>query len=184
MLSIADERDDGFLKGRVVADFGCGPRGSLIWAKKALMRIGIDVLVPRYVDEFPTEYTKHEMLYVTSTEKAIPIPDAFCDVIYSVNSLDHVKNLVPMCSELRRVLKPGGDLIGSFNLNHPPDRAEPQKISENLIKKLLFRDYQIKHWWLSAPGSQGDHYKPLLSRKFLPVGKGESYLWARAVKPT
>ena len=86
MLSISDEPSDAFLKGKVVADFGCGPRGSLVWAKNASMRIGIDVLAQRYILHFPTEYRRHDMIYVTSTEYSIPIPDGFCDVVYSVNS--------------------------------------------------------------------------------------------------
>jgi len=183
MLSIADEADESFMKGMVVADFGCGPRGSLIWAPSAALRIGIDVLVPRYVDAFPTEYPKHDMLYVTSTEAHIPIPDNFCDIIWSVNSLDHVRNLLPICSELRRILKPGGQIIGSFNLNHPPERAEPQTLSSNLLKKLLFRDYEIRHWWISAPGPVEDLYRPLLDRQLKDPGDGECYLWARATKP-
>ena len=28
MLGIAQEKDDSFLAGKIVADFGCGPRGS------------------------------------------------------------------------------------------------------------------------------------------------------------
>lgn len=183
MLSISDEKDDSFLGGLVVADFGCGPRGSLVWARSAKMRIGIDVLIPQYIEHFPNEYRKHDTLYVTSSEAAIPLPDEFCDVVYSVNSLDHVKNLVPICSEIRRILKPGGELIGSFNLNHPPDRAEPQTLSESILKKLLFRDYQIRHWWVSAPGPGQDLYRPLLDRELTDPGNGEAYLWARAIKP-
>lgn len=182
MLSISDEKDDGFLQGKVVADFGCGPRGSLIWAKSASIRIGIDVLAQRYIQEFPKEYLKHEMIYVCSTESSIPIPDAFCDVVYSVNSLDHVKNLEVMCKELRRILKPGGELIGSFNLNHKPERAEPQTITEKQLKAILFKDFEIKHWWVSAPGPVGKHYDPLKSRQFIAPQKGEYYLWARGVK--
>lgn len=183
MLSIADEPTDSFLKGKVVADFGCGPRGSLVWAKSASIRVGIDVLAQRYVLHFPTEYRKHDMVYVTSTEHSIPIPDAFCDVVYSVNSLDHVKDLLPMCNELRRILKPGGEIIGSFNLNHAPERAEPQKMSENILRKMLFRNYEIKHWWVSAPGPVDDLYRPLFSRRLIDPGSGEAYLWARARKP-
>jgi len=33
MLSIAEEENDSFLTNKVVADFGCGPRGSLNWIK-------------------------------------------------------------------------------------------------------------------------------------------------------
>lgn len=183
MLSIADEPDDGFLSGKVVADFGCGPRGSLIWAESASARIGIDVLTLKYVSEFPTEYTKHNMIYVASTELQIPLPDASCDVVYSVNSLDHVKHLLPMCNELRRILKPGGEMIGSFNLNHRPERAEPQKITQNILRKLLFRDYTIRHWWVSAPGPVDDLYRPLFSRQFIDPRDGEAYLWVRGTKP-
>ncbi len=183
MLSIADEADDAWLQGKVVADFGCGPRGSLVWAKSAALRMGIDVLALRYIQNFPTEFRRHGMVYVTCSEEHIPLPDACCDVVYSVNSLDHVKHLLAMCNELRRILKPGGDMLGSFNLNHPPDRAEPQTLSENILRKLLFRDYEIRHWWISALGEGEDHYRPLLSRQFIDPGQGESHLWVRAVKP-
>ena len=52
MLAMAQETDDRFLQDKVVADFGCGPRGSLVWAASASMRIGIDVLADQYADEF------------------------------------------------------------------------------------------------------------------------------------
>ncbi len=183
MLSISDESDDSFLLNKVVADFGCGPRGSLVWAKSAGLRIGIDILATRYLQLFPKELLRHNMVYVTSTELHIPLPDEFCDVVFSVNSLDHVQNLVPMCNELRRILKPGGQLIGSFNLNHPPQKEEPQTLSENTLRKHLFRDYAIKHWWVSAPGNAENIYQPLYSRNPIPSNSGIKYLWARAYKP-
>ena len=40
MLCIAEEDNDDFLQGKIVADFGCGPRGSLQWTNKPLMKIG------------------------------------------------------------------------------------------------------------------------------------------------
>lgn len=183
MLSISDEPNAEFLKDKVVADFGCGPRGSLVWATGAQMKIGIDVLAQRYIENFPREYLKHDMLYVSSTEHSIPLPDNFCDVVYSVNSLDHVHHLEPICKELRRILKPGGEMIGSFNLNHKPDRAEPQTISEEMLKQLLFRGYEIRHWWASSAGPVDNLYKPLYDRQLIAPKQGEYYLWARAKKP-
>ena len=183
MLSISDEKDDAFLKDKVVGDFGCGPRGSLIWAKSARIRLGIDVLAQRYIESFPQEHLGHDMIYVASTEASIPVPSEFCDVVYSVNSLDHVKNLAPMCKEIRRILKPGGEIIGSFNLNHAPERAEPQTISEEILKNTLFKGYEIIHWWVSAPGPVDDLYQPLYARQLKDPGRGEAYLWARARKP-
>jgi SAM-dependent methyltransferase len=183
MLSMADEKDDAFLIDKVVADFGCGPRGSLVWAKSAKIRLGIDVLASRYIECFSSEHLSHDMIYVTSTETSIPIPTALCDVVFSVNSLDHVQNLRPMCEEIRRILKPGGEIIGSFNLNHPGNRAEPQTLSESILKETLFKDYEIIHWWISASGPTNDKYQPLYSRQLKPAGRGEAYLWARARKP-
>src|SRR5665647_907150 len=74
MLAMAEESSDDFLKGKIVADFGCGPRGSLVWARSALLRIGIDVLADRYADEFTENITSHGMIYLKSTEYVIPLP--------------------------------------------------------------------------------------------------------------
>ena len=38
MLSIADEKDDNFLEGKIVGDFGCAPRCSLIGPKRLLQK--------------------------------------------------------------------------------------------------------------------------------------------------
>ena len=48
MLMLAQEPDGEFLRNKIVADFGCGPQGSLCWAKMARARIGIDVLADAY----------------------------------------------------------------------------------------------------------------------------------------
>ncbi len=34
MLAIAKREDDEFLSNKIVADFGCDPRGSLAWIKE------------------------------------------------------------------------------------------------------------------------------------------------------
>ena len=37
MLAMAQVENDEFLRGKIVADFGCGPRGSLVWAESAAL---------------------------------------------------------------------------------------------------------------------------------------------------
>jgi SAM-dependent methyltransferase len=184
MLGIAQEENDNFLKDKIVGDFGCGPRGSLAWAKQAAMRIGIDVLAKRYVECFPTEHLKHQMIYLASTETSIPLPDESLDVLYTVNALDHVAHLEAMCSEMRRVLKRGGLLIGSYNLQHKPTKAEPQKLTEQKLKRMLFNGYEILSWRLSAPGNAKleNIYSPFYSNRLLEPGTGPSILWAKAQK--
>lgn len=79
MLAMAEKEDDGFVSGKRIADFGCGPRGSLVWAKNADLRVGIDVLSDRYVDHFKSNIIGHDMMYLKSTEKVIPVPSGLFD---------------------------------------------------------------------------------------------------------
>lgn len=55
LLALADQHDETFVSGKVVADFGCGPAGTLTWAGSAALRIGIDVLADRFADEFQSD---------------------------------------------------------------------------------------------------------------------------------
>ena len=105
MLAMAEESCDDFLKGKIVADFGCGPRGSLVWASSALFRNGIDVLADRYADEFTDNITSHGMIYLKSTESVIPLPSDFVHIMFTLNAMDHVDNFPDMCNEIIRVLK-------------------------------------------------------------------------------
>jgi len=185
MLAIANEKDDTFLAGKTVADFGCGPRGSLVWAKSAARRIGIDVLVDRYMELFGSELKTHQMEYIRCSEKDIPLASESVDVLFSVNSLDHVADLIAMCSEMNRILKPGGLLIGSFNLNHKPGKAEPQKLTEAFLRSQLFPDFDILSWRISAPGNSmnGENlYQPFYDDRLKFPGEKEAILWAKAQK--
>lgn len=146
MLGIAQEPDDKFLDGKIVADFGCGPRGSLMWTSTPKIKLGIDVLAGGYLKNFGDELIRHGMVYVTSDENRIPIPDNFVDCLFAINSLDHVVNLEKMANEILRILKPGGDLIASFNLNEPQTVCEPQTITENIIHERLLNKVEIQSY--------------------------------------
>lgn len=184
MLSIAGESDSGFLKDKVVGDFGCGPRGSLEWAKNPRERIGIDVQADVYVAKF--DLSGHSMKYVTSTEKKIPLPCNYFDVLYCVNAIDHVKHFELICRELLRILKPSGDFIASINLGEPPSNCEPQCLSEEMIHTCLLKHLNVKSYRLTEQGPPDNKYKhaynghPLLDK--LPEGS-KGLLWVRATKP-
>ena len=145
ILYLAGKDDDTFLAGKVVADFGCGPLGTLAWTDKPLVKLGIDVLAARYGEAFlKGKLAEHGMVYVTSTEKCIPIPDNYVDCIITMNSLDHVENLEQMCAELKRILKPGALLLGDFNLLERETECEPQTLTEGILKEVLLDDFEIE----------------------------------------
>lgn len=137
MLGMANEENDNFLKGKVVVDFGCGPRGSLAWTQAPSVRLGVDVLVDYYMAFFGPAMLNHGMIYVKSTENYIPIPSESVDVVISMNSMDHVENLDAMAAECLRILKPGGSFIGSFNLNEPSSPTEPLTLNEDILNRLI-----------------------------------------------
>lgn len=87
LLAMAGEVDDGFLRDKRVADFGCGPRGSLTWIDSTEAKIGIDLLVKAYLRHFTAVMKTHDMIYVNATERLIPIPDAYLDIIIYLKRL-------------------------------------------------------------------------------------------------
>lgn len=183
MLAVAGEKDERFLEGKVIADFGCGPRGSLSWLDIAKERIGIDVLVTEYMDKFGNGMIQHDMIYVTSSEKYIPIPSFYVDCLMTINSLDHVSDLGAMCLEIKRIVKPGGLLIGSFNLFEPPTECEPQTLTEELLREELFDEFDMQSYRLALQDTE-DSYKNVRNGITIknPDGKNPCVLWVRGIK--
>lgn len=182
MLAMAMEEGDEFLKGKIVADFGCGPRGSLVWAESALMRIGIDVLADKYADMFTDSILSHKMVYIKSTEKIIPLPPDFADIVYSLNAMDHVDSFHDMCCEILRILKPGGDFIGSFNLEEPATPSEPQSLNEDKIRASLLDRMQVIHLRISRKGPVNNEYINFFENNLEYNMGEEGILWVRARK--
>ena len=182
MLAVADEPDDSFLAGKIVADFGCGPRGSLNWASSAAQRIGIDVLADAYA---PLGIRQHRMTYVCSSEAVIPLPSNYVDVLWTVNALDHVSNLRVMCRELLRILAPGGTFIASLNLDEPPSLCEPQRLDERTIRGLLLDHLHVDSYRIAPQGPPENifaHFSAGPAAHSAP-SSGPRYLWLRATKP-
>lgn len=179
---MAEEPNDDFLKGKIVADFGCGPQGSLFWTKSPYLRIGIDVLADKYADEFTDIIISHEMVYLKSTEKVIPLPSNFVDVMFTLNAMDHVDSFSQMTSEIIRVLKPGGDFIGGFNLEEPPTPCEPQMLNEEMIEEHLLSKLDLISYRITKQETGDEPYTSFFNGT-LSYEKGQrGYLWVRAKK--
>ena len=178
-LAIAGQDDDSFCKDKIVADFGCGPCGSLCWAKSARLRIGVDVLADHYAR---FSISAHDMCYVSSTETSIPLPSNYVDLWFTLNAMDHVDRFEVMCGEVLRTLAPGGRFITSFNLEEPPGIGEPQRLTEKRIKTHLLDHLQVDSYRVAPIGPASDRYKYFFREA--PTGiDGPRILWVQATKP-
>lgn len=187
MLCLAEEKDDEFLEGKVVADYGCGPRGSLKWTNKPLMKIGIDVLIQEYMEI--TDLSKHGVIYVTSKEDKIPMPDECVDYIMALEVLDRVSDIQATINEITRILRTGGIFAGSFPLNEPlySDAGQPQSFASDIIN-ILNDNYEIISKRIAKRTTEvGEHFEPysdMMQGKYVDeLKEGEKgFLWFRAIK--
>ena len=178
MLKMGGIDNVSFFDDLVCLDIGCGPMGSLTWLPNARLAIGLDTLADDYM-EFGID--RHEMLYLKSGAESIPLPSWYVDVVFSMNSLDHVDNLAASCREIRRVLKPNGYFIGSLNLNIPPTPAEPWTLTEELLHKILFAGWQREFYRVRPKAQDGDPYRYFFEDcpPELEKVEGQKTLWCR-----
>lgn len=185
MLCLAEEENDDFLKGKIIADFGCGPRESLQWTNKPILKIGIDVLIQKYMEI--TDLTKHGTVYVTAKEDKIPMPDECVDYMIAMEVLDRVNDIEKTINEITRVLKTGGIFAGSFPLNEKPDEGQPQRFDLSVIDLLNGKYKVISKRIAKRASDTGEHFEPYLNMlqghyvTDLKCGE-KGFLWFRAVK--
>jgi ubiquinone/menaquinone biosynthesis C-methylase UbiE len=157
MMSMGGLVDQAFFDGLICLDIGCGPKGSLTWLANARAAIGLDPLANAYAR---FGIARHNMIYLSCAAETIPFPDHYVDVVFSMNSLDHVDDLPTVCKEIRRVLKPGGCFIGSLNLNEPRSATEPWTLTEDLLEKLLFHGWERQYYQVRPKLDDPGHFGP------------------------
>lgn len=127
---------ENFYTGKNILDIGCGPRGSLEWAKNANWRIGLDPLADEYLK---LNKGKHAMQYVKGVSEAIPFENEYFDVVSSFNSLDHVENLDTTLGEIHRCLKKGGYFLLITDIHTKPTITEPSAFGWEISEKISTR---------------------------------------------
>src|SRR5919108_2812412 len=122
-----------FYTGKRLLDIGCGPRGSLVWATSAVLRVGVDPLAESY-RQFGTK--DHRMSYVEGSGERLPVRDGSVDVVSSFNSLDHTDRHESVIDEIVRVLRPGGTFLLLVDINHPATDSEPVTLGWNIVDRF------------------------------------------------
>lgn len=157
MMRMGNIEDQGFFNERVCLDIGCGPKGSLSWLTNARLSIGLDPLAEAYTQ---LGVAKHDMVYLCARAEQMPFPERSVDVVFSMNSLDHVDDLPSACGEIRRILRPGGFFIGSLNLDEPATATEPWTLTEELLEQILFANWERQFYRVRPRVNSPEHFGP------------------------
>lgn len=73
------------------------------------------------------------------TKEKVPLPDASVDHIFLFNILEHLSDHEAPLKEIRRLLRPGGTLIGSipFLVNVHPDPSDFVRLTKEALTQLF-----------------------------------------------
>lgn len=109
------------LRDRDVLDFGCG-EGALtgaLYQQRPRRLVGIDI-DPSFIERAKMTHADAPLEFLLSEVHRIPLADNSMDVVVAFDVFEHVSRPLPILSECRRILKPGGKiLIGTCGWHNP-----------------------------------------------------------------
>ncbi len=123
--------------GSKVLDIGCndGAFMELIRDKRECTVSGVDPA------EGPVKVAQDKGLYVqVARGEHLPFPDASFDVVTLIETLSHLNDISLTLKEIKRVLKPGGFLLGSL----PHKNMESYIWSDQRLHKRYFDESQLR----------------------------------------
>ncbi len=101
-------------KGRTVMDLGCN-QGYLLHSflqHEPFDAIGADISEEKL--ELARLAYGHEMRLVKTTPESIPLPENHVDIVYTIDTVEHLSRVEDIFREVYRVLKPGGLFLVHF----------------------------------------------------------------------
>jgi SAM-dependent methyltransferase len=121
-------------RGRDVVDVASGEGyGTALLAQVARSAIGVEIASDA-VAHATTSYADENLRFIQGDARALPLPDASCDVVVSFETIEHFAEQQRFLEEVRRVLRPGGLFVVSTpdrdNYSPPDTAANPYHVKE------------------------------------------------------
>lgn len=103
------------MKGKAVMELGCN-KGYLLqsfWQRDAFVGIGAELMEASVVEA--TRLYGDHLTFVRSTPTTIPVENEQVDIVYTIDTVEHLSRPYEIFTEVYRVLKPGGTCLVHFN---------------------------------------------------------------------
>lgn len=142
------------LKGKVLADVGCGPYGIV---RGIVLYAGTNKSLPERmyaIDSLMETYKKYGLLknndvteLINSKAESIPLDAQSCDYVFCTNAIDHVDKPESVIKEAKRICSQEGTFCMSLHVVNTPfgwmcpflflvDKNHPHHFRKNTILKL------------------------------------------------
>lgn len=141
------------LAGGTFLDLGCGPRDQAVPAAHCGFRyVGVD-LFSAAAD-------------IRADAHALPFQDQSFDVVFSYAVLEHLHNPFIAWSEVRRVLKPGGVVVGTVSQGEPFHNSFFHHTPWGVVAVAAASGFRVERLWpstdtLGALATMGHYSRPL-----------------------
>jgi SAM-dependent methyltransferase len=123
-------------QGKTVLEVGSGPLAPILQFADC-KRHCVDPLVNTYMFAGWPLFA-YDAKFLHGGAESLPYPDAYFDAVVSVNALDHVDDFERTCSEIERVLRPGGQIRIEIEY-HEPTVTEPLTLDDARVRKAFSR---------------------------------------------
>ncbi|MCB9385797.1 MAG: class I SAM-dependent methyltransferase [Bryobacterales bacterium] len=150
-------KPEGYLDRKTVVEIGPGPVG-MLEVCDAAVKVAIEPLADAYREHGLLLPEARGTVYLCKGIEDCGLISNMADIVVASNCLDHVDDLDVALREIRRILRPGGELFLNVEVDHAPTVCEPIVIREKDLG-AMFREYDCTHF----------------------ARVGEDRLWARAV---
>jgi len=124
--------------GKTILEIGVGASGAM-WLTNASRKIGVEPLANSLREINPELYKGYEM--ISHGAESLPeVPDGSVDAVMSFNVLDHCQDVPAILSEVKRILKVGGQFAVGCDLKSQPchlDDGHPIALSGEWFAKWL-----------------------------------------------
>ena len=138
-------KDRAWLKDKTVVSVGCGCTGDLV-AFPSAVKVAVDPLLYIY-QQLGMLLEKDEAgsrtVYLSVGIENLPLLDEFADLVICRNALDHVPDPTIALREAWRILSKEGALFVSVDIGGSPTPDEPTVFSEESLRSLLMKDFEI-----------------------------------------